>query len=92
MFRSFGTDDMTGSSLPGEVYPGIVVDPAIAHGVPVIAGTRIPARIIVGHLAGGETIDAVMDAYTLSDEQVRAALGYAAERLATETVYVLLGA
>jgi uncharacterized protein (DUF433 family) len=70
-----------------EVYPGLVVDSRIMHGVPVIKGTRIPARLIVGQLAGGESIEGVMDAYALTEEQVRAALGYAAERLGAETVY-----
>lgn len=75
----------------GEVGAGIVVDPAIMHGVPVIAGTRIPVRLIVGHLAGGERIEALIQAYGLSEEQVRAALRYAAERLDEETVYVVPG-
>ena len=72
-----------------EVYSGVVVDPHIMHGVPVIKGTRIPARLIVGQLAGGESIEAVMQAYALTEEQVRTALGYAADRLAAETVYIV---
>ncbi len=76
----------------GEVYPGVVVDPYLAHGAPVLAGTRIPVRLVIGQLAGGESIEAMMQAYALTEEQVRAALGYAAELLAAETVYVLPGA
>ncbi len=76
-------------SQPGEVYPGVVVDPRIAHGAPVLAGTRVPIRLIIGQLAGGESFETVMHAYALTEEQVRAALGYAAERLAAETVYVI---
>ena len=72
-----------------ELYPGVVVDPRVMHGVPVIKGTRIPVRLIVGQLAGGETIEAVTEAYALTEEQVRAALGYAAERLESETVYAV---
>src|ERR1700737_453546 len=74
-----------------EVYPGIIVDPEVMHGVPVIAGTRIPAHLIVGQLAGGESIEAVLQAYELTEAQVRAALGYAAERLSAETVYAVPG-
>jgi uncharacterized protein (DUF433 family) len=59
------------------------------HGVPVIKGTRVPARLVVGQLAGGESMEAVMQAYALTEEQVRAALGYAADRLAAETVYAV---
>ena len=72
-----------------EVYPGVVVDPHIMHGKPVLAGTRIPVQLIVGQLAAGESIEAVMQAYSLTQEQVRTALGYAAERVAAETVYVV---
>jgi uncharacterized protein (DUF433 family) len=59
-----------------EVYPGVVVDPHTMHGVPVIKGTRIPVHLIVGQLAGGESMDAVMEAYALTEEQVRAACGF----------------
>ena len=59
-----------------EVYPGVVVDPHIMHGMPVLAGTRIPVRLIVRQLAAGESIKAVMQAYSLTQEQVRTALGY----------------
>ena len=69
-----------------EVYPGVVVDPHIMHGLPVLARTRIPLRLIVGHLAARESIEALMQAYALTQEQVRTALGYAAERVAAETV------
>ncbi len=31
----------------------IVVDPNVCHGKPVIRGTRTPAAIVVGSLAGG---------------------------------------
>ncbi|HKC73298.1 MAG TPA: DUF433 domain-containing protein [Chloroflexota bacterium] len=73
----------------GEVYPGVVVDPRIMYGLPVLAGTRIPVQFIVGQLAAGESIEAVMQAYSLTQEQVRTALGNAAERVAAETVYVV---
>jgi uncharacterized protein (DUF433 family) len=80
---------MAQAEQAGEVYPGVVVDPRIMHGVPVIKGTRVPARLVVGQLAGGESMEAVMQAYALTEEQVRAALGYAADRLAAETVYAV---
>lgn len=73
----------------GEIYPGVTVDPQIVHGKPVITGTRVMVSQIVGHLAAGDTIETVCDAYGLTPEQVRAALGYAASRVAGEEVYVL---
>lgn len=74
-----------------EVFPGVVVDSQLMHGSPVLAGTRVPVQLVVGQLAGGESVEAVMQAYSLSEEQVRTALGYAAQLLATETVYALPG-
>lgn len=71
-----------------ELYPGIVVDPAIRFGKPIIKGTRVPVEILVGKVAGGMTVDEVADEYDVTPEDVRAALGYAAQRLAEETIYV----
>lgn len=61
-----------------ELSPGVVVDPEIRFGKPVIKGTRVPVDLIVGKLAGGMTMDEVADGYGLTLDQVRAALGYAA--------------
>jgi uncharacterized protein (DUF433 family) len=73
----------------GEIYPGVTVDPAIVHGKPVLTGTRVLVSQIVGHLAAGDSVETVCDAYGLNEEQVRTALGYAASRVASEEVYVL---
>lgn len=70
-----------------ELFPGIVVDPAIRFGKPVIKGTRVPVDILVGKVAGGMSIDDVADEYGITSDDVRAALGYAAQRLAEETIY-----
>ena len=75
-----------------EIYPGVIVDPRISHGVPVLAGTRIPVQLILGHLAAGDSIEDVTEAYDLTAEQVRAALGYAADRVGAERVYAVPGA
>jgi uncharacterized protein (DUF433 family) len=70
-----------------ELFPGIVVDPAIRFGKPVIKGTRVPVEILVGKVAGGMSIDEVAHEYGVTPNDVRAALSYAAERLAEETIY-----
>lgn len=80
---------MAQASGAGEIYPGVTVDPAIVHGKPVLTGTRILVSQIVGHLAAGDSMETVCDAYGLTPEQVRAALGYAASRVASEEVYVV---
>lgn len=73
-----------------EIYPGIVVDPDVVHGKPVVAGTRIPVALVLGQLAGGVSYEEMEREYALTADQLRAALGYAAHLVATETVYTLV--
>ena len=73
---------------PVELYPGITSDPKILGGKPVIKGTRVPVELVLGKLAGGMSIDEIIYEYYLSLEGVRAALGYAAQRMAEEVIYV----
>ena len=57
----------------------IEVNPAICGGKPVIRGTRIMVRNILGMVAGGYAIDKILTSYPdLIAEDVRAALEYAA--------------
>jgi uncharacterized protein (DUF433 family) len=67
----------------------IVIDPGIMGGKPVIRGTRVPVQVIVGALAGGMTAEKVCKEYRVTPEDVQAALAYAAEALAEETVHAL---
>ncbi len=62
-----------------QIAPRIVVDAQILAGKPIIQGTRIPVSLVVGQIAGGESIEAVMDEYVLAREDVLAALSYAAK-------------
>ena len=57
----------------------IVIDPAIQHGKPVIRGTRVPVVRIIGGLAGGMSIDEIIQEYGVTESDVRAALVYASE-------------
>jgi len=57
----------------------IVIDPAIAHGRPVIRSTRRPVTHVVGSLAGGMDFEDVQREYDLSVEDIRAALTFVAE-------------
>jgi uncharacterized protein (DUF433 family) len=72
-----------------EIFPGVAVNPAIGDGTPVIAGTRVPVEVVLGHLASGDSDAAVMAEYDLTEAQIRAALGYAAHVVASERVYVV---
>jgi len=57
----------------------IVVDPTICSGKPVVRGTRIMVKNILGMVAGGYSMDRILDAYPeLTREMVQAALEYAA--------------
>jgi len=60
----------------------IVVDPNIMAGKPVIRGTRIPVDAILRRLAEGAGIKDILEDYpNLKEEDIRAALIYAAELL-----------
>jgi uncharacterized protein (DUF433 family) len=72
-----------------EIYPGVVVDPEIIHGKPVIAGTRIPVALVLGQLSAGVNFEDLEREYGLTREQAQAALGYAAQLVASETVYAV---
>jgi uncharacterized protein (DUF433 family) len=69
-----------------EIAPRIVIDDAICGGRPVIAGTRMPVELVLGHLAGGMTVEQVMEEYELAREDVLAALSYAAQTIADDVV------
>ncbi|MBC7098059.1 DUF433 domain-containing protein [Candidatus Bipolaricaulota bacterium] len=71
-----------------EIAPGIIVDPRVCFGKPVIKGTRVPVEIVLGKLAGGTSIEKIMEEYDLSREQVLAALRYAATVIAEEEVHM----
>jgi uncharacterized protein (DUF433 family) len=67
----------------------IVIDPEIQHGKPVIRGTRVPVTRIIGGLAGGMGREEIMREYEVTDEDIRAALGYAADLIEAEEFHPL---
>jgi uncharacterized protein (DUF433 family) len=70
----------------------IVIAPDLHHGDPCIKGTRIPVAMIVGSLADGMTMAQIREAYPqLTNEDIRAALAYAAE-LTHEEILIPLSA
>lgn len=64
-------------------------DPKVLGGKPVLAGTRVPVSIVVGSVGGGMTIAEVMDEYRLTEDQVHAALSYAASLADEERIVSL---
>lgn len=66
----------------------IIFDPKIMLGKPVIKGTHLPVEIIVEKVAYGLTFGDLKRNYPfLKDDDIRAALLYAAKRVANEEVY-----
>ncbi|MGH2461664.1 MAG: DUF433 domain-containing protein [Chloroflexota bacterium] len=69
-----------------ELAPRVVVDPTVRFGKPVIKGTRVPVEVVIGKLAGGMSMEEVADEYGITEDDVRAALRYAANVLASEEI------
>ena len=69
-----------------EIFPKVTVDENVQFGKPVIAGTRVPVEVVVGHIAAGDRIETVMKEYGLTKEQILAALKYAAKLVGEELV------
>ncbi len=65
----------------------IEINPEVMLGKPVIRGTRIPVELIVRKLSEGATEADFLDAYPrLTEEDIKAALAFAADSLAHETI------
>jgi uncharacterized protein (DUF433 family) len=67
----------------------VVIDPHVQGGKPVLRGTRVTVDAVVRALAAGDDVATVARAYRLTEEQVRAALAYAADILGTERAIAL---
>ena len=65
------------------------MDPAVCHGQPVIAGTRIIVSQLLGALAGGQTREELLEDYpSLKAEDINAALSFASDLSRFETLAV----
>ena len=64
----------------------VVSDVNVCGGEPCVKGTRIPARVVLSHLAAGDTVEQMLlDFPNLTQADVLACLEYASY-LATEHV------
>lgn len=71
-----------------ELLRRIVVNPKIMLGKPVIKGTRLTVELVVEKLAYCETMEDLKKDYPfLSEDDIRAALLYAAKSLGHEEIY-----
>jgi uncharacterized protein (DUF433 family) len=74
-----GTDE-EGAGLMRKPRPRIITRPDLMVGLPTIEGTRITVEFVLEELAGGRTIEQLIDAYPpLTREEIEAALEYAAD-------------
>lgn len=65
----------------------ISVDPQVCSGKPCIRGTRIMVSNVLGMIAGGYTIEKILQAYPeLTREDITAALDYASQVIDEEKV------
>jgi uncharacterized protein (DUF433 family) len=59
-------------------FDRITQDPAVLVGKPVVAGTRIPVALVLGHLAQNPDLEDLFGVYPeLTVEDVKACLSYA---------------
>lgn len=76
---------MPAKTMPVPPLDRIDVDPAVCQGQPTIRGMRITVGVILRMLAGGATIEDVLEAYPeLEEEDVRQAMRYAAWKASEE--------
>jgi uncharacterized protein (DUF433 family) len=72
-------DPATGLARSWAVADGVVIDPAVSLGKPVVVGTGIPASVLAAaYRANGDDADAVGAWYGVSPDDVRRAARFAA--------------
>ena len=58
----------------------ISINPAVCHGKPVISGTRVLVSALLGALAGGDSVETLLEDYpSVTREDIAAALEFAKE-------------
>jgi uncharacterized protein (DUF433 family) len=68
-----------------ELVERVELNPKILGGKPVIKGTRIPVYLILELLSAGYSFKRIIKAYpTLTEDEVKAAVNYAAQRVKNE--------
>ena len=62
----------------------VSADPEVMHGKPVIEGTRVPVEVVLNTLAEGVSVEEICEEYDLSEEQILAAVNFAADKVSKE--------
>ena len=67
----------------------ITLDPNICHGKPTIRGLRYPVESILEYLAGGDTIETILEEFPdLEREDILACLAYATASIKAKSIIV----
>jgi uncharacterized protein (DUF433 family) len=83
-YRLHNDSCVMGAAMPRD---RIEINPEVMFGKPVIRGTRIPVELILRKLSEGATEADLLDAYPrLTRADIQAALAYAADTVAHETI------
>ena len=57
----------------------ISIDPNVCHGKACIKGTRVMVSVLLDNLAEGESYESIMSGYHVTQEDIQAAIAYAAD-------------
>jgi uncharacterized protein (DUF433 family) len=74
-----------------ELLGRISIDPEVCFGKPCIRGRRIWVSLVLDFLAGGMTVEQIMEEYDLTREDVLACIAYGAEMSRERYVDIPLG-
>lgn len=67
----------------------VTKNPAVMHGMPCFAGTRVPVRSLFDHLEGGYNVEYFLEEFpSVTREQVLAVLDAAKQRAEHDAVQV----
>jgi uncharacterized protein (DUF433 family) len=67
----------------------ITVDPEICHGKPCIRGMRYPVESMLEYLAGGDSIDELLEHFPdLEREDLLACIAFSKEVLSSRSVHI----
>ena len=71
-----------------QLTAGVVIDPRIRFGKPIVRGTRLTVEEVLGFLASGMTYQEIGREYGLTQPQIVAAIAYAAAFFHGEEVVI----
>jgi len=57
----------------------VTINPEICHGKACIKGTRLMVSVILDNLAEGESYESIISGYHVTQEDIQAAIAYAAD-------------